>query len=64
LTQGSKVDTLGYEHFLAEGIANFMGSNRDARIVNVIGGSSGDGMTGKVIHQFYGSLKGQSQLSS
>jgi len=62
LTQGSKVDTPGYEHFLAEGIANFMGSNRDARIVNVIGESSGDGMTGKVIHQFYGSLKGQSQF--
>jgi hypothetical protein len=37
LTQGSKVDTPGYEHFLAEGIANFMGSTREARIMNVIG---------------------------
>ncbi|MGB9134308.1 MAG: FIST N-terminal domain-containing protein [Candidatus Bathyarchaeia archaeon] len=47
LTQGSKVDTPGYEHFLAEGIANFMGSTREARIVNVIGGSSGDGLSAR-----------------
>jgi KaiC/GvpD/RAD55 family RecA-like ATPase len=57
LTQGSKVDTPGYEHFLAEGIANFMGSTREARIVNVIGGSSGDGVTAQHFHQFYGRLK-------
>jgi hypothetical protein len=57
LTQGSKVDTPGYEHFLAEGIANFMGSAREARIMNVIGGSSGDGLTAKLFHQFYGRLK-------
>jgi len=57
LTQGSKVDTPGYEHFLAEGIANFMGSTREARVMNVIGGSSGDGVTAKLFHQFYGRLK-------
>ncbi len=61
LTQGSKVDTPGYEHFLAEGIANFMGSNREARIMNVIGGSSGDGLNAMVFHQFYGRLKEQPQ---
>jgi len=54
LTQGSKVDTPGYEHFLAEGIANFMSSTREARIMNVIGGSSGDGQIGKHFHQFFG----------
>jgi KaiC/GvpD/RAD55 family RecA-like ATPase len=61
LTQGSKVDTPGYEHFLAEGIANFMGSTREAKIINVIGGSSGDGISAQHFHQFYGRLKGNSQ---
>jgi hypothetical protein len=61
LTQGSKVDTPGYEHFLAEGITNFMGSTREARIMNVIGGSSGDGVTAQHFHQFYGRLKEHSQ---
>jgi len=64
LTQGSKVDTPGYEHFLAEGIANFMGSTREARIMNVIGGSSGDGLTAKLCHQFYGRLKEHPQLKA
>ena len=62
LTQGSKVDTPGYEHFLAEGIANFMGSTREARIMNVIGGSSGDGANAKLFHQFYGRLKEHPQF--
>ncbi len=62
LTQGSKVDTAGHEHFLAEGIAHFMGSTREARIMNVIGGSSGDGMVAKHCRQFYGRLKEQPQL--
>jgi KaiC/GvpD/RAD55 family RecA-like ATPase len=62
LTQGSKVDTPGYEHFLAEGITNFMGSTREARIMNVIGGSSGDGVTAQHFHQFYGRLKEHSHL--
>jgi hypothetical protein len=64
LTQGSKVDTPGYEHFLAEGIANFMGSTREARIMNVIGGSSGDGLVAKHFHQFYGKLKEHSLLKA
>jgi len=62
LTQGSKVDTPGYEHFLAEGIAHFMGSTREARIMNVIGGSSGDGVTAKLCRQFYGRQKEHPQL--
>jgi len=62
LTQGSKVDTPGYEHFLAEGIANFMGSTREARIMNAIGGSSGDGVDAKLFHQFYGRLKEHPQF--
>lgn len=62
LTQGSKVDTPGYEHFLAEGIAQFMGSTREARIMNVIGGSSGDGVIAKLCRQFYGRLKEHPQL--
>jgi hypothetical protein len=62
LTQGSNVDTPGYEHFLAEGIASFMGSTREARIMNVIGGSSGDGLNAKLLHQFYGRLKEHPRL--
>ena len=62
LTQGSQVDTPGYEHFLAEGIANFMGGTREARIMNVIGGSSGDGVVAQHFHQFYGRLKEHSPL--
>jgi len=64
LTQGSKVDTPGYEHFLAEGIANFMGSTREARIMNVIGGSSGDGVNAQLFHQFYGRLKEHPQFKA
>jgi len=62
LTQGSRVDTPGYEHFLAEGIANFMGTTREARIMNVIGGSSGDGANAQLFHQFYGRLKEHPQF--
>jgi KaiC/GvpD/RAD55 family RecA-like ATPase len=62
LTQGSKVDTPGYEHFLAEGISQFMGSTREARIMNVTGGSSGDGVIAKLCRQFYGRLKEHPQL--
>jgi hypothetical protein len=64
LTQGSNVDTPGYEHFLAEGVANFMGSTREARIMNVVGGSSGDGQIAKRFHQFYGRLKEHSLLKA
>ncbi len=64
LTQGSKVDTAGYEHFLAEGIVNFMGNTREARIVNVIGGSSGDGLNAGLFHQFYGRLEEHPQLKA
>jgi hypothetical protein len=64
LTQGSKVDTPGYEHFLAEGIANFMGSTREARIMNVVGGASGDGLNAKICRQFYGRLKEHPKLKT
>jgi len=62
LTQGSKVDTPGHEHFLGEGIAHFMGSTREARIMNVIGGGSGDGVVAKHCRQFYGRLQEHPQL--
>jgi KaiC/GvpD/RAD55 family RecA-like ATPase len=62
LTQGSRVDTPGYEHFLAEGIAHFMSGTREARVMNVIGGSSGDGVTAKLCRQFYGRLEEHSQF--
>jgi hypothetical protein len=57
LTLGSNAGTPGYEHFLAEGIANFMGGTREARVMNVIGGCSGDGLIAQHFHQFYGRLK-------
>jgi hypothetical protein len=62
LTRGSDVNSAGYEHFLAEGIANFMGSTREARIMNVIGGGSGDGMTARFCRQFYGRLEEHEQF--
>jgi KaiC/GvpD/RAD55 family RecA-like ATPase len=62
LTQGSRVDTPGYEHFLAEGIAQFMSGTREARIMNVIGGSSGDGLIAKLCRQFYGRMSEHPQL--
>ncbi len=62
LTQGSNFNTPGYEHFLAEGIANFMGSTREARIMNVIGGASGDGLIARSCRQFYGRLKEHPQF--
>jgi len=53
LTRASAAGTPGYEHFLAEGIANFMGGTREARIMNVIGGGTGDGLIAQCFHQFY-----------
>ena len=52
----------GFEHFLAEGIANFMRSSREARITNVLGGSSGDGIFARLFHQFYGKIGKQSEF--
>ncbi len=66
LTQGPVAGSLqdlgrkGFEHFLAEGIANFMGGSRETRISNVIGGSSGDGLIGRLFRQFCGKLGEQS----
>ncbi len=65
LTQGPKAFLeLGveHEHFVAEGIANFMGTMREARIMNVMGGCSGDGLLGTLIYQFYGRLGQKSEL--
>jgi len=56
LTQGVKAGGKGYAHFLSEGIANFMNSTREARIMNVIGGGTGDGLIGRLFRQFYGRL--------
>jgi hypothetical protein len=65
LTQGPKgflESGIGYEHFLSEGIADFMGSKREAKIMNVMGGCSGDGLLGRIMHQFYGRLGDKSEL--
>jgi len=64
LPQGSNAGTPGYEDFLAGGIANFMSSTREARIMNVIGGCSGDGFIAKHFHQFYGRLKEHSLVKA
>ena len=66
LTQGPKAGSLqirgkkGFEHFLAEGIANFISGSREAKITRVIGGSSGDGLVARTFYQFYGKLSKQS----
>ncbi|MDH5732666.1 MAG: hypothetical protein OEY88_02620 [Candidatus Bathyarchaeota archaeon] len=68
LTQGPTAGSVhgpgkkGFEHFLAEGIANFMGGSREARIINVIGGSSGDGLIAQLCRQFYGKLDEKSEF--
>ncbi|MBN1784344.1 MAG: hypothetical protein JW815_01210 [Candidatus Bathyarchaeota archaeon] len=62
LTQGPMIGKLGREYFVAEGIADFIRSTREARISNVIGGCSGDGIIGQVMNQFYGKLGSQSEL--
>ena len=49
-------------HFLAEGIAGFMGCTREARIANVMGGLSADGIIGRTIYQFYGKIGRKSEL--
>jgi hypothetical protein len=41
-----------------------MGSTREARIMNVIGGSSGDGVNAQLFHQFYGRLKEHPQFKA
>jgi hypothetical protein len=64
LTKGPVIGKMGHghEYFLTKGIADFVSSTREARIVNVLGGCSGDGIIGKVMHQFYGKLGRQSEL--
>jgi hypothetical protein len=62
LTQGPVIGKLGREYFIAEGIADFIRDTREARIANVIGGCSGDGIIGQVTHQFYGKLGSRSGL--
>ena len=62
LTKGARIGKFGYEYFLTDGIADFISSTREARIVNVLGGCSGDGIIGKTMHQFYGKLGKQSEL--
>ncbi len=62
LTRGPVVGKTGYEYFLATGIADFVRSAREARITNVLGGCSGDGIIGQHMHQFYGRIGRQSEL--
>jgi KaiC/GvpD/RAD55 family RecA-like ATPase len=62
LTKGPSIGKAGYEYFLTTGIADFVRSAREARIANVIGGCSGDGIIGQNMHQFYGKIGRQSEL--
>ena len=62
LTEGPTIGKMGYEYFLATGIADFVRSTREARIANVLGGCSGDGIIGQNKHQFYGKIGRQSEL--
>jgi len=62
LAKGPSIGKAGYEYFLAAGIADFVRSAREARIANVIGGCSGDGIIGQNMHQFYGKIGRQSEL--
>ena len=49
-------------HFLAEGIASFMGNTREARITNVMGGIGADGTYVRMVRQFYGKIGTKSEL--
>ena len=62
LTKGARIGKFGYEYFLTDGIADFISSTREARIANVLGGCSGDGIIGKNMHQFYGKIGRESEL--
>jgi KaiC/GvpD/RAD55 family RecA-like ATPase len=62
LTKGPAIGKMGCEYFLATGIADFVGHTREARIVNVLGGCSGDGIIGQEMRQFYGKIGRQSEL--
>jgi KaiC/GvpD/RAD55 family RecA-like ATPase len=62
LTKGPAIGKMGYEYFLTTGIADFVRSTREARIANVLGGCSGDGIIGQKMHQFYGKIGRQSEL--
>jgi len=62
LTTGPLLRSSGLMPSLAEGISNFIGSTHEARISNVIGGGTGDGVIGLLTRQFYGKLGKQSEL--
>ena len=70
LTQGPTAGSVqvrgkrGFEHFLGEGIAEFMTRSREARITNVIGGSAGDGLIARIFRIFYGKLGTRSGLKT
>jgi hypothetical protein len=62
LTKGANMGKFGYEYFMADGIAEFISSTREARIASVLGGCSGDGIIGRNMHQYYCKLGRQSEL--
>jgi hypothetical protein len=62
LTKGANIGKLGYEYFLTDGIAEFISGTREARIINVLGGCSGDGVIGKRMHQYYCKFSEHSEL--
>ncbi len=49
-------------HFLAGGIASFIGSTREARIANVMGGLGADGTIARIVRQFFGKIGKKSGL--
>jgi len=62
LTKGSNIGKAGNEYFMTDGIAEFISGTREARIANVLGGCSGDGVIGRSMHQYFGRLGGQPEL--
>jgi hypothetical protein len=62
LTKGANIGKRGYEYFMTDGVAEFISSTREARIANVLGGCSGDGVIGLSMHQYFAKLGGQPEI--
>jgi hypothetical protein len=62
LAKGANIGKMGYEYFLTDGIAEFISTTREARIANVLGGCSGDGVVGLNMHQYFCKFGEQSEI--
>jgi hypothetical protein len=62
LTKGASFGKAWNEYYMTDGIAEFISNTREARIANVMGGCSGDGIIGMSMHQYFGKLGGLSDL--